>query len=55
MRISLPSLAVARRRSPSLAVDEADRLTRAAQRACPYSSATRANMDVSVVVNGEQV
>jgi Ohr subfamily peroxiredoxin len=40
---------------PSLTHDEAVRLARAAHQACPYSSATRGNIDVSLVVNGKQL
>ncbi|MFA1537656.1 organic hydroperoxide resistance protein [Actinomadura monticuli] len=45
LRISLPSLTAA----------EAAGLARAAHRACPYSNATRGNIEVALVVNGESL
>jgi lipoyl-dependent peroxiredoxin len=42
-------------RLPSLAVDEAVELVREAHKVCPYSNATRGNIDVKLTANGTQV
>ncbi len=40
---------------PSLADDEAAGLARAAHQVCPYSNATRGNIEVALVVNGTRL
>ena len=35
--------------------DEAQRLVAAAHKVCPYSNATRGNIDVTITVNGNDV
>jgi osmotically inducible protein OsmC len=40
---------------PSVEGDEAVELVRAAHRVCPYSNATRGNIDVVLTANGEPV
>ena len=46
LHVSLPSLATA---------DEAVELVRAAHKVCPYSNATRGNIDVTLTANGSPV
>jgi osmotically inducible protein OsmC len=38
---------------PQLAGEDAAELVRAAHQVCPYSNATRGNVDVALTVNGE--
>jgi osmotically inducible protein OsmC len=40
---------------PQVAGDEAADLVRAAHQVCPYSNATRGNIDVALSANGEPV
>jgi Ohr subfamily peroxiredoxin len=37
---------------PQLEVDDAERIVRAAHKVCPYSNATRGNIDVKLIANG---
>jgi organic hydroperoxide reductase OsmC/OhrA len=40
---------------PSVGDDEAVQLVRAAHEVCPYSNATRGNIDVALSANGRRV
>jgi lipoyl-dependent peroxiredoxin len=40
---------------PQLDVDDAERVVRAAHLVCPYSNATRGNIDVKLVANGREL
>jgi osmotically inducible protein OsmC len=37
---------------PQLEADDAERIVRAAHKVCPYSNATRGNIDVKLIANG---
>ena len=37
---------------PQLETDDAERIVRAAHQVCPYSNATRGNIDVNLIANG---
>ena len=37
---------------PQLEADDAERIVRAAHQVCPYSNATRGNIDVKLIANG---
>ena len=40
---------------PQLEVDDAERIVRAAHKVCPYSNATRGNIDVRLIANGREL
>jgi osmotically inducible protein OsmC len=40
---------------PQLEVDDAERIVRAAHKVCPYSNATRGNIDVKLIANGREL
>ena len=40
---------------PQLEVDDAERIVRAAHKVCPYSNATRGNIDVKLISNGREL
>jgi lipoyl-dependent peroxiredoxin len=40
---------------PQLEVDDAERVVRAAHLVCPYSNATRGNIDVKLLANGREL
>jgi organic hydroperoxide reductase OsmC/OhrA len=37
---------------PQLEADDAERIVRAAHKVCPYSNATRGNIEVKLIANG---
>ena len=40
---------------PQLEADDAERIVRAAHKVCPYSNATRGNIDVALTANGRRL
>jgi Ohr subfamily peroxiredoxin len=40
---------------PQLETDDAERIVRAAHKVCPYSNATRGNIEVKLIANGREL
>jgi Ohr subfamily peroxiredoxin len=40
---------------PSMDAEQAEEIVRAAHKVCPYSNATRGNIDVAFTANGEKI